>query len=114
MSHRMPFAPLLATLLLAGLVTDASAAAAPQATASAQPAAATDKVYPPLPSLAMLPPSDNDDEPLPAPGGASKKKHGRAIVRVRQVTPAVKLIVTDASRAYLQDIEKQLDAALAK
>jgi hypothetical protein len=115
MPLRTPFAPLLATLLLAGLVTDAAAATAPQATASAQPTAAADKVYPPLPSLAMLPPSDsNDDDPLPAPGGASRKKHGHAIVRVRQVTPAVKLIVTDASRAYLQDIEKQLDAALAK
>jgi len=118
MRHRALFAPLLATLLLSGLVTDAEAASPSQPAAlAAQSGAATpavtDTVYPPLPSLAMLPPDSNDDEALPKPG-ASRKKHGRAFVRVRQVAPGVKLIVTDASRAYLRDVEKQLDAALAK
>jgi hypothetical protein len=116
MQHRTLFAPLVATLLLSGLVTNADAAAAsPSQPASvAAQAAAADKVYPPLPSLALLPPDSSDDEPLPPSGGTSRKKHGRAVMRVRQVAPTVKLIVTDESRAYLQDIEKQLDAALAK
>jgi hypothetical protein len=115
MQHRTLFAlaaPLLAALLLPGFATNALAAN-PSPSATTQ-AASSDKVYPPLPSLALLPPDSNDDEPLPSPGGASRKKHGRAVVHVRQVVPAVKLIVTDESRAYLQDIEKQLDAALAK
>ena len=117
MRHRTLFAlctPLLATLLLSAQATTAVAANTSQPATATAPSAAADKVYPPLPSLALLPPDSGDDEPLPSPGGASRKKHGHAVVRVRQVAPAVKLIVTDESRAYLQDIEKQLDAALAK
>lgn len=113
MRYRTLFAPLLATLLLTGLVTNAAAASPSQPAAGAATPAVADAVYPPLPSLAMLPPDSNDDEALPKPG-ASRKKHGHANVRVRQVAPGVKLIVTDASHAYLRDVEKQLDTALAK
>jgi hypothetical protein len=121
MRYRASFAALLAMLLFSGLAKDAAAASASQpatatAAAAAQPAAAAaDKVYPPLPSLAMLPPgSDDDDEPLPK-SGAKGKKRGRVFVRARPVVvPPVKMIVTDASRTYLQGVEDQLDAALAK
>jgi hypothetical protein len=113
MQRCTPFVALLATLLLSGLATDAATASPSQpAIASAAPAAA-DKVYPPLPSLALLPPDSDDGEPRLLPG-ASRKKHGRAFVRVQQAAPAVKMIVTDSSRAYLQDIDAQLSAALAK
>lgn len=113
MQLRTLFASLLATLLLLGLVTGAAAASPSQSATVTAPAAAADKVYPPLPSLAMLPPDSGDGEPRLSPG-ASRKKHGRVMVHVQQAAPAIKLIVTDASRAYLQGIETQLDAALAK
>jgi hypothetical protein len=87
-------------------VTTAAAAAAP-----ATPAA-SDKVYPPLPSLAMLPPgSDDEDDPPPKP--SQRKKKSRAQDR-KCVTPTAHMVVSDASHAYLDNIEKQLDLALAK
>lgn len=110
--------PVLATSLLL-----ATSAFAGQPTSGAQPAtttalvmpttpAASDKVYPPLPSLAMLPPgSDDDDDPLPKP--TQRKKKGRVQER-KCVMPAAHMVVSDASRAYLGGIEKQLDLALAR
>jgi hypothetical protein len=83
------------------------AAAAAAATASA------DKVYPPLPTLAMLPPTTDDDEPL-APKPAAKKRKVRAAVDVRPTAPTARLVVSDASRTYLRSVDKQLDLALAK
>ncbi|MBP0589635.1 hypothetical protein J8I87_07865 [Paraburkholderia sp. LEh10] len=95
---------------VAGALSAGSSAVAPGA--SAAPAA--DKVYPPLPTLAMLPPtSADDDEPL-APKPAAKKRKTRAPVDVRPSTPAVRLVVSDASRTYLRTVEKQLELALAK
>jgi hypothetical protein len=72
--------------------------------------AAADKVYPPLPTLAMLPPTTDDDEPL-APTPAAKKRKVRAAVDVR---PAARLVVSDASRTYLRSVDRQLDLALGK
>ncbi|WP_042267110.1 hypothetical protein [Paraburkholderia heleia] len=88
-----------------------SAPAAATVVAAAAPAA--DKVYPPLPSLAMLPPATGDDEALPAPHSASRKKkiHQRDC---HCAMPTPRLVVSDASRAYLKDIEQQLDSALAQ
>lgn len=83
------------------------AAAAAAATASA------DKVYPPLPTLAMLPPTTDDDEPL-APKPAAKKRKVRAAVDVRPTAPTARLVVSDASRTYLRSVDKQIDLALAK
>lgn len=75
---------------------------------------AADKVYPPLPTLAMLPPaSDDDDEPV-APKRTAKKRKPRIVVDVRPTAPAARLIVSDASRIYLRTIETQLELAMAK
>ncbi|BCZ81412.1 hypothetical protein PTKU64_50870 [Paraburkholderia terrae] len=81
--------------------------------ATAAATAASDKVYPPLPTLAMLPPTTDDDEPL-APKPAAKKRKVRAAVDVRPAAPAARLVVSDASRTYLRSVDKQLDLALAK
>ncbi|MEX3939353.1 hypothetical protein AB4Y44_07315 [Paraburkholderia sp. BR10937] len=92
------------------------AASAP-ATATVVAAAATpaaDKVYPPLPSLAMLPPATGDDDEVPAPHSSS---HSKKKVRQREchcAMPTPRLVVSDTSRAYLKDIEQQLDSALAQ
>ncbi|BFG77108.1 hypothetical protein PTKU46_51410 [Paraburkholderia terrae] len=83
------------------------------ATAAAAATAAADKVYPPLPTLAMLPPTTDDDEPL-APKPAAKKRKVRAAVDVRPTAPAARLVVSDASRTYLRSVDKQLDLALTK
>jgi len=79
--------------------------------------AAADKVYPPLPTLSMLPPSSasDDDEPITPKrtSGASKKRKARPAVDLRPSQPAARLVVSDASRTYLRTIDKQLDLALA-
>jgi hypothetical protein len=93
----------------------AAAALAASSVASAAPASA-DKVYPPLPTLAMLPPSSGDDDEPVAPVAskpAAKKRKARAAVDLRPTAPAARLVVSDASRAYLRSVEKQLDLALA-
>jgi hypothetical protein len=99
----------------------ALAAALAPASATAVPASysapSADKVYPPLPTLAMLPPSSapEDDEPLaPKRASGSKKRKMRAAVDLRPGAPAARLVVSDASRTYLRTIDKQLDLALAK
>lgn len=81
---------------------------------SAQPAA--DKVYPPLPSLSMLPATAGEEDDMPAPhatGGVRKKKV-KAHLDCRCSTPMPRLVVSDTSRTYLKDIERQIDAALAR
>jgi hypothetical protein len=105
---------LLATSAFAGQPASAPQPAAP-ATALVMPAApaASDKVYPPLPSLAMLPPASDDEDPLPTSKPAQRKKKARVQER-KCVTPAAHMVVSDASRAYLGGIEKQLDLALAR
>jgi hypothetical protein len=96
--------------VLAASLGPGSAAATP----AAYSAPAADKVYPPLPTLAMLPPASapDDDEPL-APKHATKKRKARPAVDLRPGAPAARLVVSDASRTYLRTIDKQLDLALA-
>lgn len=81
-----------------------------QTVSTASVAAAPDKVYPPLPTLAMLPPNTDDDGDT-APRPAARKKKLRAPER-RFSAPPARLVVSDASRAYLGGIERQLDLAL--
>jgi hypothetical protein len=100
---------LLAMSAFAGQGSEAQPVAA--APIAATPAAA-DKVYPPLPSLAMLPPATDDDDEPPARPSARKKK-ARAQSQ-KWALPAARLVVSDASHAYLGNIEKQLDLALAR
>ncbi|WP_415914222.1 hypothetical protein [Paraburkholderia sp. J67] len=74
---------------------------------------ATDKVYPPLPTLAMLPPPGSDDDDAPVARASSRSKKKLRQHDVRPVGPTARLVVSDASRTYLKDIEHQLDVALA-
>jgi hypothetical protein len=98
------------------------ASAAPGATGAGQSAAATpaaaaaDKVYPPLPTLAMLPPptSDDDDETAPATHHASKHGKKSRHPDCHCSSPSPHLVVSDESRVYLQGVEHDLDVALAR
>lgn len=79
-------------------------------------AAAPDKVYPPLPSLAMLPPGGGETEPAPTTvvrtrGG--KRKVALAAAR-KAAEPVPRMVVSEASHTYLAGIEHQLEAALQK
>jgi hypothetical protein len=90
-----------------------SAAAIP---ATAIPAAA-DKVYPPLPSLAMLPPQSATDDDLPVkPASHRKKWHAASQAQEHRIAPGpvVKIVVSDASHTYLDSVQRQIDLALAK
>jgi hypothetical protein len=97
-----------------------SAASAPAtagttaATTTAAITASADKVYPPLPTLAMLPPSTGDDDELPAPRSTSRNKKKTQKHDCHCAMPTPRLVVSDASRTYLKDIEQQLDSALAQ
>ncbi|MGF6805270.1 hypothetical protein OKW30_000396 [Paraburkholderia sp. Clong3] len=90
------------------------AASAPATAASTATTASADKVYPPLPTLAMLPPSTGDDDDLPAPRSTSHNKKKTHQHDCRCAMPTPRLVVSDASRTYLTDIERQLDSALAQ
>jgi hypothetical protein len=95
---------------VAGTLSAGSANVAPGI--SGLPAA--DKVYPPLPTLSMLPPAtDDDDEPV-VPKRTSKKRKPRVVADVRPTAPVARLVVSDASRIYLRSVEKQLELAMAK
>ncbi|WP_028233160.1 hypothetical protein [Paraburkholderia mimosarum] len=83
-------------------------------TVVAAAAAAADKVYPPLPTLAMLPPASGDDDEAPAPHSASSHKKKARQRDCHCAMPAPRLVVSDTSRAYLKDIEQRLDSALAQ
>jgi len=90
-----------------------AASASPTVVAAAA-APAADKVYPPLPTLAMLPPASGDDDEAPAPHSASSHKKKTRQRDCHCAMPAPRLVVSDTSRAYLKDIEQQLDSALAQ
>ena len=114
---------LAASLALATFISQSAFAGQPAlagtlsangATSSSAASAAADKVYPPLPTLAMLPPSSGDDEEPAAPKPVAKKRKARAPVDLRPAAPAARLVVSDASRTYLRSVDKQLDLALAK
>jgi hypothetical protein len=104
---------LLATSAFAGQPASATPPAVASALVMPSAPAASDKVYPPLPTLAMLPPnSDDEDDPQPKLSQQRKKK-----IRIpdrKSIAPVPHMVVSDASHAYLGNIEKQLDLALAK
>jgi hypothetical protein len=92
---------------------DVSAPATSQVFAATMPASA--KVYPPLPTLAMLPPSSVDDDDAPMTRASAKKsKKPRHVVDCRCSAPEPRLVVSDESRSYLKDVDSRLDAALAR
>ncbi len=111
-------------VISAGLLLGTSAwAGTAQTVASFQPSGASaDKVYPPLPTLTMLPPaSGDDDEPVSHSAPAARKRKTRHVAECSKCgggggssAPVARLVVSDASRAYLKDIEHQLDVALSR
>lgn len=108
----------VATLLAAPVFAGQPGADLQSASAlSAAPAAAADKVYPPLPSLAMLPPSSGSDDDLPVKPAPHRKK-SRAPMPAQEhrgpPMPPVRLVVSDASHAYLDSVQRQIDQALVK
>ncbi len=94
---------------------DVSAPASVQTMAALAPVVAA-KVYPPLPTLAMLPPSGSDEDDAPPVKSVAKKgKKTRRVVDCKcNNLPEPRLVVSDESRAYLKDVDARLDAALAR
>ncbi|ARS57222.1 MULTISPECIES: hypothetical protein [Ralstonia solanacearum species complex] len=95
-----------------GLLAAMPSFAGPAGTLGPAAIAAPDKVYPPLPTLAMLPPaSGGGSEPAPATTGHRKV----ATLKLRKsAEPMPRMVVSDASHAYLASIEHQLEQALQK
>ncbi len=111
--HRLTLLAASLSLALPALAAEPGADARP-AVSTAVAAPAADKVYPPLPSLAMLPPAGGNDElsaPRAAHGAKGRMKAPPAQER-RSLAPVVRLMVSDASRAYLDTVGRQLDQAL--
>lgn len=108
---------LLFPLTVGLLAVPASAFAAPPdslmpATAAA---AAADKVYPPLPSLAMLPPGGGAEiEPAPAAHTRGSKRKVVTTQWRKATEPVPRMVVSEASHTYLAGIERQLEVALQK
>jgi hypothetical protein len=102
----------LTVLALSLLLTTTSFAGQFETQPAGPTPAAADKVYPPLPSLAMLPPSTTqDDDPPSKPTWRKRIWHAH---ERKSAGPTVRLIVSDASHAYLDTVEHQLDQALLK
>ncbi|SAK63464.1 hypothetical protein AWB75_02830 [Caballeronia catudaia] len=101
---------LLASSAIAGPL-DVSAPASMQTLAALGPA--VQKVYPPLPTLAMLPPAAGDDDPIARPPGKKGKKT-RRVADCKCSGPEPRLVVSDESRVYLKDVELRIDTALAQ
>lgn len=79
--------------------------------------AAADKVYPPLPSLAMIPPQGTADDDLPLKPASHRKKPHVAVQAPERRSPpgpVVRIVVSDASHAYLDSVQRQIDQALAR
>ncbi|GAB3625346.1 hypothetical protein PTE30175_01499 [Pandoraea terrae] len=96
----------IATLTF-GLLLCASSFASPQDAATPSP----NKVYPPLPSMDMLPPAAAESATPPNSGRGYKKISTRVH---KSAAPTAYLVVSDASRAYLTGVERELNQALQK
>ncbi|SPB18607.1 hypothetical protein NOV72_05807 [Caballeronia novacaledonica] len=103
-------ATLISASALAGPL-DVSAPASVQTLAALGPA--LQKVYPPLPTLAMLPPAAVDEEDPPARSASKKGKKTRRVVDCKCNGPEPRLVVSDESRTYMKDVEHRIDVALA-
>ncbi|SFQ14277.1 hypothetical protein [Ralstonia sp. NFACC01] len=109
--------PHLLFALTVGLLTvpAASAFAAPPDALMPATAAAPDRVYPPLPSLAMLPPGGGaETEAVPAVHTRGGKRKVVTPQWRKATEPVPRMVVSEASHTYLAGIERQLEAALQK
>ncbi|HTH72953.1 MAG TPA: hypothetical protein VL635_00965 [Trinickia sp.] len=104
----------LALLPAAHAETTALGGASPLSVKPPAEAAGPNQLFPPLPSLASLPPSAAEqlEEPAAASPGRrhGKKAHRPAPHKVAETS--VRMVVSDASQAYLTDVEHKLDDAL--
>lgn len=80
-------------------------------------AAGPNQLFPPLPSLASLPPSVGEqlEEPSATATASPSHRHGKKTHRPapRKVAEtSVRMVVSDASQAYLTEAEHKLDDAL--
>lgn len=78
-----------------------------------------DRLMPPLPPLASLPPSaaqaaqETDDDASATRGGRRTKKASRARTRAgKPAETSIRMVVSPESRAYLASVSSKLDAAL--
>ncbi len=93
----------------------ASAFAAPPDALMPATAAAPDKVYPPLPSLAMLPPGGGAEvEAAPAARARGSKRKVVTTQWRKATEPVPRMVVSEASHTYLAGIERQLEVAMQK
>ena len=80
------------------------------------PAAGPNQLFPPLPSLASLPPSAAEQiEDAPAVSGghrSGKGKSRRAPLHRAMAETSVRMVVSDESQAYLTEVDRKLDEAL--
>lgn len=97
-------------------VPAASAFADPPDALMPATAAAPDRVYPPLPSLAMLPPGGGSGEIEPQPAAHTRGGKRKVVTtQWRKATePVPRMVVSEASHTYLAGIERQLEVALQK
>ncbi|WP_206950854.1 hypothetical protein [Trinickia acidisoli] len=73
------------------------------------------QLFPPLPSLASLPPSAAEQVEEAAPitsGRHSGKRARRAAWHKAVVEPSIRVVVSDESEAYLAEVDRKLDNAL--
>ena len=107
--HRLP-------ILALGLLLTTPAFAAPPDSLASTSSAAPDKVYPPLPSLAMMPPGGGGEIEAPARSVGTAGGHRKvATLRVRKsAEPTPRMVVSDASHAYLASLERKLEQAMQK
>jgi hypothetical protein len=73
------------------------------------------QLFPPLPSLASLPPSaaEQVEEVAPAANGRRTGKKGRKAAWHKTVAePTVRMVVSDESQAYLTQVDRKLDELL--
>ena len=116
MRHRSTFIAASALAVLSASACagplDVSAPASVQTLAALGPVA--QKVYPPLPTLAMLPPATADDEDPPVKSSGKKGRKVRRVADCKCNGPAPRLVVSEESHAYLKDVEHRIDTALAQ
>jgi hypothetical protein len=104
----------LALLPAAHAETTALGGASPLSVKPPAEAAGPNQLFPPLPSLASLPPSAAEqlEEPAAASPGRRHGKKARRPALHKVAETSVRMVVSDASQAYLTDVEHKLDDAL--
>ncbi|WP_116138181.1 hypothetical protein [Trinickia diaoshuihuensis] len=73
------------------------------------------QLFPPLPSLASLPPSaaEQVEDAAPANGGRRTGKKGhKSASRKSAAEPVVRVVVSDESQLYLTQVDRKLDDIL--